>query len=146
MALPNVLGLNEIFDEYLSVSRPWLLNNYHPESKEKPLFVIYGRRRSIRMSPKRVTAIYLNATADHLVENQWRGTGVPGVRRHGPHSARHIRGTTVVKKTGSFQAAGDANHNSEITARKHYARFKTKDRNKRVNDVLFGIDGSVAQD
>lgn len=137
MTLPNVLGLNEIFDEYLKVSRPWLLNQYHPVSKENPLFVIYGERRSVRMSPFRVTAIYLKATGDHLAENKWRGTGIAGVRRHGPHSARHMRGTAMVKKTGSFQAAADANHNSEMIARKHYARFLTKDRNKRVNDVLF---------
>lgn len=71
------------------------------------------------------------------MENRWRGTGIPGVRPHAPHSVRHIRGTEAVKRTGSFQVAADANHNSEEMARKHYARFLPADRNRRVNEVLF---------
>lgn len=91
----------------------------------------------VRLSAKLISRIYAQATENHLVENRWRGTGIPNVKRHGPHSVRHIRGTTVVKKTGSFQLAGDANQNSEKTARKYYTRFLPENRVRRVNDILF---------
>jgi len=140
MSLPNVLGMNEILSEYLNVSRPFLLNSYYPGCEDKALFVTRKGGRSPRLSPQEVSALYRTITVRYLVENKWRGTGLPQVKPHGPHCARHIRGTASVIKTGSFQIAGDANHNSERMARQHYARFAPKNRNRRVNSVLFDLD------
>jgi hypothetical protein len=140
MEVPDVYGFNEVLTEYLRESRPWLLEHYHSGCKENPLFVSSGLSKIARLSDRRISDIYYSATEIHLVENKWRDTGLQKVGRHGPHSARHIRGTTIMKKTGSAQLAGDANHNSEHTARTHYTRFVSKDRNRRVNDTLFGDD------
>jgi hypothetical protein len=138
MELPNVFGLNKLFEEYLKISRPWLLSHYHPDCNEQPLFITSAAGKSLWVSPELVSIIYKAATTKHLAENKWRGTGISRVKPHGPHSARHIRGTDSVKRTGSTQFAGDVNHNSKKMADKHYTRFLPKDRNKRVNEVLFG--------
>lgn len=137
MKLPNVYDLKDVFNEYLNVSRPFLLNTYYPDCKDNPLFVV-RKAKYPRMSATRVSRVYSDAISKYLVENKWRNTGLAKVMPTGPHSLRHIRGTTIVKKTGSFQLAADANHTSERTAHRHYARFVTEDRNKRVNEVLFG--------
>ncbi len=140
MALPDVFGFNEIISEYLEVSRPFLLNRYYPNHEESPLFVNSRCGKSPRMSPTLVSEVYREATRHYLVENKWRGTGIPNVMPHGPHSARHLRGTTSMILTGSFQIAADANHQSVRMARKHYARYATKHRNRHVNKALFNID------
>lgn len=137
MKLPNVFGLTDLLNEYLYDSRPWLLDRLHGGEVEHPLFVTARSRRFVRVAPVLVSVIYRKAVTRHLVDNRWRGTGIPGVMPHGPHSVRHIRGTEAVKRTGSFHLAADVNHNSEEMARKHYARFLPTDRNKRVNEVLF---------
>jgi hypothetical protein len=144
MELPDTFGSYEVLDEYLNVSRPFLMERYHGRCKEQPLFVTsawaklkMSNEGSARLNPQAISHIYTAATELHLAENKWRGTGLAGARKHGPHSMRHIRGTKAVKETGSFQVAADANHNSEGTARKHYARFIPRNRNRRVNKVLF---------
>lgn len=137
-AAPDVFGIVDIFKEYLTVSRPFLLRTFHPEGVEQPLFVNAVKGRSARMSPEYVSGIYRRMAEWHLAENEWRGTGIREVRASGSHSARHIRGTAVVKETGSYQLAGDANQHSAKTAEKYYSRFATEDRNRRVNKVLFG--------
>jgi hypothetical protein len=140
MTIPNVFGFNEVMSKYLNESRQWLFERYHAGSVEKALFITASGAKTVRLAEDRITKIYNCETETHLVENKWRGTGIARVARHGPHSARHIRGTAVIKKTGSTQMAGDANHNSEETARKHYTRFLPEDRSRRVNKILFGGD------
>lgn len=144
MELPDAFGLNEMLTKYLRVSRPWLMDRYFKNSMEQPLFVASVGSASTRagtgsprLSPEQVQDIYSRETEKHLVENKWRGTGIANVRRHGPHSIRHIRGTTAVRATGSLQDAADANHNSLSTAREYYARFLPEDKNRNVNDILF---------
>jgi hypothetical protein len=90
------------------------------------------------MTPANVSHTYLRLTNRYLAEKKYRGTGISGVKKHGPHAARHIRGTAAVKKTGSLEVAADANHHSVEAARSHYALFLPKDRNRRVNEALFG--------
>lgn len=136
--IPDEYDLYKMLDEYMGVSRPWLLTKFGNGSLERPLFVSTICSASIRLSSQRMSAIYFEATGAHLAENKWRGTGMARVRPHRIHSARHVRGTTIVKKTGSFRLAGDGNQNTERMAREHYTRFSTKDRNKLVNETLFG--------
>jgi hypothetical protein len=137
MELPDIYGLYALLDEYTQVSRARLLSKYYPTCKEYPLFVASSKSKSARMKPEMVTRIYTEATAKHLVENKWRSTGYPKIRRHGPQSLRHIRGTAAFKSTHSFQDAADANHNSVVMAKRHYTRFSPGERNKRVNNILF---------
>lgn len=137
MPLPNPYGLHELLSEYLKVSRPWLMRRYHQGCEEQPLFPMTCPSMSARMRPITIHDVYRRAFTKYLVENKWRGTGMSQVRPSGPHSARHIRATDTIKKTGSFQLAGDSIHCSERTARSSYARFLTTDRNERVNKILF---------
>lgn len=138
MELLDIYGFYALLTEYLKVSRPFLLERFHPGDKEQALFVTSVHPKSTRVSPSLVHRIYSDATGKHLVENKYCGTGIPMVGRHGPHSARHIRGTSIVKNGGSFQDAANANQNSVRTALQHYARWSSKDKNRQVNDVLFG--------
>lgn len=135
--VPNAFWAVDIFREYLSDSRPFLLSECHPNRADNSLFINSATGKAARMSPEALSNIYYKMVERHLVENKWRGTGIKKVWPSGSHSARHIRGTAVVKKTGSFQLAADANHHGEPMARKHYTRFTTGDRNRFVNPVLF---------
>jgi hypothetical protein len=136
--VPNVFWLVEIFSQYVSVSRPFLLSQCHPDCDENPLFITSARGKTARLSPESASAIYFKMVERHLMENKYRGTGISHVWACGPHSARHIRGTAIIKKTGSFKLAADANQHTESVARKHYARITTEDRNRVVNSTLFG--------
>jgi hypothetical protein len=135
--IPNIFGLHQLLDMYLTNSRPWLLGHHQQDCKEHPLFVTSPTGKSVRLLPINIYYVYRKAFSKYLAENKWRGTGIPRVRATGTHSARHIRGTHIAKRTGSFQLAADANHNSEKMARRHYTQFLPEDRNKRVNEVLF---------
>jgi transcriptional regulator with XRE-family HTH domain len=142
--LPNFFWLVDIFSEYLTSSRPFILDRYHPDCEDHPLFVMTGGGKHARMSPDSVSEIYCRVAGRHLVGNRWRGTGIQNVWPSGPHSARHIRGTAVIKKTGSFLLAGYANHNTERMAYEHYARLTTQDRNSRARTALFGEEGEAS--
>ena len=55
--------------------------------------------------------------------------GIPGkVLPFGPHSLRHIVATSVVKLTGSFEAAANVLLDSIDMVARHYARFAPRDR------------------
>jgi hypothetical protein len=136
--VPDVFGLYGLLDEYLSVSRPLLLKNNGATPDEQALFVTSRKCQSVRLSARLVTIHHTDATGMHLTWNRWRGTGIPGATAMGPHAARHIRATAAYKKTGSLGLAADSIQITEETAFKHYARLTTKERNKRVNEVLFG--------
>lgn len=138
MELINIFGFYELLSEYLEKSRPFLLKTYYSGDKEQALFVTASHAKSVRVSPKLIYRIYSSATGRHLVENKCRGTGFPKVGAHGPQCTRHIRGTSIVKNGGSFQDAANANQNTERIAFGHYARWLSKDRNRRVNELLFG--------
>lgn len=137
MELPKVYGLYWVLEEYLNVSRPWLLNRYHEGRQEQVLFVNGKGSKSITLGSMQIHRIYRSAVIAHLVWNRWRGTGIRGVKPHGPHSARHIRGTAAIKLTGSMQMAADANHNSVLMAKRSYTKYLPSDRTKRVNDTFF---------
>jgi hypothetical protein len=138
MVLPDAYGLSAILSEYLEISRSYLLSKYYPECNEHPLFVNSYKGKEARLTPASLSSIYPTLTEKYIAEKKYRGTGIPNVKKHGPHSARHIRGTAAIKKTGSFEIAADANHNSVRSAREHYAKYLPKDRNRHVNDALFG--------
>lgn len=114
------------------------MKNNGASPEERALFVTSRKCQSIRLSPRLVTVHHMDATATHLTWNRWRGTGFPGATSLGPHTARHLRATVAYKKTGSLEVAADSIQITKATAFNHYARINSKDRNKRVNEVLFG--------
>jgi hypothetical protein len=146
MDLPNVYGLYELLDEYLTVSHPWFMSHVHRGCKEQPLFLSSHAGKSARLNEWAIYQTYRKTFERYLVENRWRGTGMSNVRATGAHSVRHIRATSTMKRTGSFQLAADSIHNSEKMARAHYARFMPTDRNERVNETLFGETKKASQE
>lgn len=138
--LQNKYGFYDVLKEYLEESRPFLLKRYYGNSNDKALFIstIKGQpRTSARLEEYRISGIYADNVEKHLVENKYLGTGIANVKRSGPHSARHIRGTKTFRKTRSFKRAGDANQNSEETAERHYSRFSNEEVNMEVTEILF---------
>lgn len=139
--LPNKLGLYKLLKEYLETSLPFLMKTYHSQSSEQPLFPkTKAFSTSPRLDDRLISHIYAKNVEKYLVENKHRGTGLHKVKRSGPHSVRYVRGTTIYRKTGSYKLAGDANQHSERTARRHYSRITTKERNQKVSNILFGDD------
>lgn len=138
MELRDAFGMYSVLAEYLGVSRPFLLDRYHPGCTEQPLFVTSSRAKRARMSAELITIIFNKVSEKHFVENKSRGTGMPQVGRIGPHAVRHIRGTAAYKKTRSHQIAADANHHGVQTSRRYYTQVLPDERNRFVNDVLFG--------
>lgn len=88
-------GLYELLKEYLENSRPFLIKRHHGQSNEQPLFPKAKPGASPRLSDKAITCIYEKNVAKHLVENKHRGTGLHKVKKSGPHSVRHVRGTKI---------------------------------------------------
>jgi hypothetical protein len=140
ITLADAYGSYEVLDEYLNKSRPLLLNQRQSRDEGNPLFVTSKPYGPARLSIISISNAFRAITAKHLAENRWRGTGIRGTKPMCIHSLRHMRATTIVKLTGSFQLAGDSIHISELTARRHYSRFTSKDRNQRVNKILFDVD------
>jgi transcriptional regulator with XRE-family HTH domain len=101
--LPNKHGLYELLKEYLETSRPFLMRRYHSQSNKQPLFIkLQSAGTSPRISDQAISCIYGKNVERYLVENKHRGTGLHNVKRTGPHSVRHIRGTTIYRKTGIY--------------------------------------------
>jgi transcriptional regulator with XRE-family HTH domain len=141
--LPDKYGLYEALKEYLEDSRPFLMKKYPRPTDERPLFVTSASTlrtgrvvETPRLKAERVSAVYSSKVERYLVENKHRGTGIAKVRKTGIHSLRHVRGVKVYRKTRSFKLAGDANQNSEHTAKRHYSRTTIAERNLEVNKVL----------
>jgi integrase len=138
MELRDAFGMYSVLTEYLKVSRPFLLERFHPNCTKHPLFVSSFATKEARASCQLISIVFNRATEKHLVENKSRGTGIAQVGRIGPHAVRQIRGTAAYKKTGSYEIAGDANHHGAEMSRRYYTQFSPDDRNRRVNDALFG--------
>lgn len=143
--LPDKFGLYATLKEYLEVSRPFLMKRYHSQSREQALFITSSgpgplgtEPATARLSAKQASAVYAKKVEKYLVENKHRGTGIAKVRKTGIHSVRHLRCMKTIRKTGSFKLGGDSIQISEETARKHYSRRTTAERNLEVNQILFG--------
>jgi hypothetical protein len=142
--LPDIFGLYATLNEYLEVSRPFLMNRYHSRSREQALFIkssgtgpVESEPATARLSAKQASATYANKVEIYLVENKHRGTGIAKVRKTGMHSVRHLRCMTAIRETGSFMLGGDSIQITEKTALKHYSRRTTAERNLEVNQILF---------
>jgi hypothetical protein len=136
--LPEKYGLYELLKQYLEISRPFLMKRFRSHSSEQPLFIkMRVAGTSPRLSEGAISRIYEKNVEKYLVENKHRGTGLHNVKKSGPQSVRQLRGTIVVRKTGSYKLAADANQHSEMVARKHYSRITTEERNEKVSQILF---------
>jgi hypothetical protein len=142
--LPDAVGLNEVFAEYLSVSRTWLISKYYPDAKESPFIVNGPGGIGVRMQGKAISNTYRTLTSRYLVKDPWSENGIEGTRPHGPHSTRYIRGTVVRRITGSLEQAGNANQHTAQTAKLYSVESPPKEKTQSVNQHISALLSEIS--
>jgi len=136
LELPDYERLYEFIDAYIERHRPCLLGGIH----DTPVFFVKTVKRTSATPVYEQTTFYL--AWRHMIErygifNPWTGRGaIRGLLPHGPHSARDVLATHVLKKTGSYEIAGYAIQATAETVRKHYARFLPHDKARMAAHIL----------
>lgn len=109
-------ALNEVFHVYLREVLPRLAESLGRPGPLLPLFPGLDSGAQLgKMFRKR--SAYVAALP-----------GAPLILPFGPHSLRHIVATSIVKTTGSFEAAANVLLDSVEMVVRHYARFAPRDR------------------
>lgn len=109
-------ALNEVFHVYLREVLPRLAGSLGRPGPLLPLFP--GLDSKAQLSGMfRSRSAYVAALPD-----------APLILPFGPHSLRHIVATSIVKTTGSFEAAANVLLDSVEMVVRHYARFAPRDR------------------
>ncbi|RTH03302.1 hypothetical protein CSW50_05495 [Thermus scotoductus] len=109
-------ALNEVFHVYLRGVLPRLAGSLGRPGPLLPLFP--GLDSKAQLSGMfRSRSAYVAALPD-----------APLILPFGPHSLRHIVATSIVKATGSFEAAANVLLDSVEMVVRHYARFAPRDR------------------
>ncbi len=109
-------ALNEVFHVYLREVLPRLAESLGHAGPLLPLFPGLDSKAQLSKMFRRRSA-YVAALPD-----------APLILPFGPHSLRHIVATSIVKATGSFEAAANVLLDSVEMVMRHYARFAPRDR------------------
>lgn len=109
-------ALNEVFHVYLREVLPRLAESPGRPGPLLPLFPGLDSKAQLSKMFRRRSA-YVAALPD-----------APLILPFGPHSLRHIVATSIVKATGSFEAAANVLLDSVEMVMRHYARFAPRDR------------------
>ncbi|HEX8249942.1 MAG TPA: hypothetical protein VF599_17350 [Pyrinomonadaceae bacterium] len=137
--------LTTLIDEYLLDARAHLVKQWNVAERKNShrdggfFFVSSSHGKRQGLSGDAGALVVRNFSRIHLVYNPLTGTGIKGVECFGMHAVRHIVATHILKKTGSFADAGAAIQDSEITARRHYARYLPSDRDKRFRSLITSL-------
>ena len=129
--LPDVDGLYDQIEEYIRVYRPILL-----AGRNSNVFFVSGGKRPL-LSNKSFHKLYRNLTMIYIAYNPYLKRGIPGVKPHGPHAARDIMATHVLKETGSIDAAAFSIQDVKETVELHYGRFLPKDKIHFVDNIVY---------
>lgn len=109
-------ALNEVFHVYLREVLPRLAGSLGRPGPLLPLFPGLDSRAQLS-GMFRSRSAYVAALPD-----------APLILPFGPHSLRHIVATSIVKASGSFEAAANVLLDSVEMVVRHYARFAPRDR------------------
>ncbi|BCP99213.1 hypothetical protein TthHB5002_c23160 (plasmid) [Thermus thermophilus] len=109
-------ALNEVFHVYLQEVLPRLAESLGRSGPLLPLFPGLDSLNRLSIAFRSRSA-YVAALPD-----------APLILPFGPHSLRHIVATSIVKTTGSFEAAANVLLDSVEMVVRHYARFAPRDR------------------
>ena len=120
----------DILDEYVFVSRNFLLENNEPTD------ALLLTRVGGRINGNTLYDDMEASTFRFMVYHSYTGVGIPGVQTFGPHAIRHILATHVLKITGNPQKAAWAIHDSLEVVMKNYVRFTAEDKTKIIRDEV----------
>lgn len=115
-----------IFDEYISTSRPLLLDGRTSDA-------LLINKKGTGLNHNSITRDFTKFTWIYLVWHESTGTGLPGVEKFGPHAIRHIIATDILKNTGDARLAADAIQDTVETVLSMYAFVLTEQKVQRVN-------------
>ncbi len=132
--LLDLNGLYSDLDEYLTRSRAALRRERPPCDA---VFLVSRVTGQTRLTQGALQQLIKRAFVRHIVFNPLRGSGIVGITGPaGPHSFRHILATGILKKTGRFDLAADAIHDSIEVVIASYATYTARDRQPALLDAL----------
>jgi hypothetical protein len=136
LMLPDLEALYSFIDAYLNRHRPLLLAH----AKDPETFFI----KTVRPFTK-TAAFYNNhfyrtwreTIQRYGIHNPYTGRGViEGLLPHGPHGARDVLATHVLKQTGSYDLASYAIQDTPRMVAGHYGRFLPEDKAAQAAKIL----------
>src|SRR5690606_3405945 len=136
LLLPDVFGLYETIDLYVSEPRPRLLAT----APDPDTFFVTTVKRS-RKNPAYPKTTFYEAwrwiTQRYGIYNPYTKRGaIAGLLPHGPHNVRDVLATHILKQTGSFEQASYAIQDTPEIVAKHYGRFLPENKTHLAAQVL----------
>ncbi len=122
-------GLYQLLEDYMGVSRPYLLKGGESDA----LFI---SRFGSALDCASLSNAYRDLTSRFFVADEERNTGVARVMRHGLHAIRHVIATSLLKMTGDIYQAAHAIQDTTRTVERHYARFLPRDKAKLAREQM----------
>lgn len=113
--------LYRLLDEYVAVSRPYLLAGKRSDA----LFVT---KNGNAYTAVKLGNTYRNMTGVFFAWNEKAKTGIKGVKRHGLHAVRHIVASSLLRTTGDIYLAAWAIQDTAKTVERHYGHFLPRDK------------------
>ncbi|WP_296305453.1 hypothetical protein [Pseudomonas sp.] len=136
LVLPDLGGLYGYIEAYLDRHRAVLMNG----ANDPGTCFVKSAKVSSRTAAYDMTTFYEAwrlATQRYGVFNPYTGRGaIEGLLPHGPHNARDVLATHILKKTGSYEQASYAIQDTPETVQKHYGRFLPQDRAALAAQIL----------
>jgi hypothetical protein len=128
LVLPNLGGLYDHIDQYISRHRTALLNG----ANDPGTFFIKTVKHTSQDAAYDQNAFYdawRLVIQRHGIFNPYTGRGaIQGLLPHGPHNLRDVLATHVLKQTGSYEQASYAIQDTPEMVAKHYGRFLPQDK------------------
>jgi len=136
LLLPDLCGLYENIDRYLSEARPLLLAT----ATDPETFFVKTVKRSSKNAAYSQTTFYEAwrwITQRYGIYNPYTKRGaIAGLLPHGPHNVRDVLATHILKQTGSFEQASYAIQDTPEIVAKHYGRFLPENKAHLAAQVL----------
>ncbi|HEY3951609.1 hypothetical protein, partial [Phenylobacterium sp.] len=146
LRLPDVAGLYDEIDAYLAVHRRVLLGGV----KDPGTFFVKqvkAGRANAAMNDTDFYSAWRALIERYGVYNPYTGRGaIAGLLPHGPHCARHVLATHVLKQTGSFEQAGFAIQDNARAVEQYYGRFLPREKAARSAQLLDPVWAEGAPD
>jgi len=128
LVLPNLGGLYEKIDAYISRHRPLLLGR---AADPRTFFIKTAKISSAKAEYDQTTfyEAWRLTIQRYGIYNPYTQRGaIEGLLPHGPHNVRDVLATHILKKTGSYEQASYAIQDTPDIVAKHYGRFLPQDK------------------
>lgn len=134
--LPDHGRLYEFIEIYLKCDRPLLLGQA-PDPRTFFVKTMRGRVTNAAFSMAGFYETWRLLIERYGIFNPYTGRGaIKGLLPHGPHNARDVLATHILKKTGSFEQAGYAIQDTPEVVAQHYGRFLPVDKAAIAANIL----------